>query len=175
VLVSDASRRTRKLNAYVSGIGGTRRVVLWDTLLDSPRDEIEIVVAHELGHRRMRHVLLATLLGMSGTVAFVVVLRLVRPTPEPHDAAFVMLLGTVLELAALPLASALSRRWERAADRFSLTLTGNRGAFEHLHRRLATANLADLDPPKPLYYWVFSHPTPPERLRDAASALDRHH
>src|SRR5205085_4164203 len=66
VLVADASRRTRKANAYVSGIGRTRRVVLWDTLLDWQRDELEVVVAHELGHRRMRHVVHGTLLAMGG-------------------------------------------------------------------------------------------------------------
>jgi STE24 endopeptidase len=174
VLVSDASRRTRKVNAYVSGIGGTRRVVLWDTLLDSPREEVEVVVAHELGHRRMRHVLVGTLLGMAGAAGFVAVLRLVLPRPRPHDAALVLLLATALELAVLPLLSAISRRWERSADHFSLFLTGDGCAFERLHRRLATANLADLDPPKPVYYWLFSHPTPPERLRDAREMLDRH-
>src|SRR5204863_6874689 len=51
VLVADASRRTTKQNAYVSGGGHTRRVVLWDTLLEAPPEEIELVVAHELGHR----------------------------------------------------------------------------------------------------------------------------
>jgi STE24 endopeptidase len=175
VLVSDASRRTRKVNAYVSGIGRTRRVVVWDTFLESPSDELEVVVAHELGHRRMRHVLQGTLLGMGAAVVFVAVLRPLRPHPEPSDAAFVLLLAGVLELAALPVLSALSRRWERAADRFSLLLTRDGDAFQRLHRRLATSNLADLDPPKPLYYWVFTHPTPPQRLVAAKEVLDRQH
>jgi Zn-dependent protease with chaperone function len=116
VLVADASKRTRKVNAYVSGIGPTRRVVLWDTLLDAPRDEVEVVVAHELGHRRMRHVLHGTLLAVGGVVVFVVVLRLLLPRPSPDDAALVLLVGTALELLALPLGSAVSRRWERTAD-----------------------------------------------------------
>src|SRR5438045_327347 len=56
VLVSDASRRTTKSNAYVSGLGATRRVVLWDTLLESVGErEVKLVIAHELGHRRERH------------------------------------------------------------------------------------------------------------------------
>jgi STE24 endopeptidase len=175
VLVADASRRTTKQNAYVSGIGRTRRVVLWDTLLDVPPQEVELVVAHELGHRRMHHVRQSTILAMAGAVAFVAVLRLVRPHPEPHDAALVLLLGTVLELAALPLGAAVSRRWERAADRFSLAVVGDPAVFEALHRRLALANLADLRPPKWLYYAVFTHPTPPQRLAAAKQTLDRHH
>jgi Zn-dependent protease with chaperone function len=173
VLVADASRRTTKVNAYVSGIGRTRRVVVWDTLLSAPRDELEVVVAHELGHRRMRHVSRGTALAMLGAALFVVVLRLVRPHPQPHDAALVLLLGALIELVTLPFGSALARRWERAADRFSLRLTDDGGAFARVHRRLALANLSDLNPPKWLYYALFTHPTPPERLADAAMALDR--
>src|SRR5205085_9915599 len=74
VLVADASRRTRKVNAYVSGIGRTRRVVLWDTLLErAGTPELRLVVAHELGHRRDRHVLKGTLLAMAGAVVAVLV------------------------------------------------------------------------------------------------------
>src|SRR5262245_23343176 len=69
VLVADASRRTRKVNAYVSGLGATRRVVLYDTLLQKvPQAELEVVVAHELGHRRARHVAKGTALAMLGAV-----------------------------------------------------------------------------------------------------------
>ena len=175
VLVADASRRTTKQNAYVSGIGRTRRVVVWDTLLDVPPEEVELVVAHELGHRRMRHVAQGTALAMLAAVVFVAVLRLVRPHPQPHDAALVLLLGTLLELPAAPLGAALSRRWERAADRFSLAVVGDARIFEALHRRLALANLADLQPPKWLYYALFTHPTPPQRLAAAKTTLDRHH
>jgi STE24 endopeptidase len=150
-------------------------VVVWDTLLEAPPDEIELVVAHELGHRRLRHVARATVLAMAGAVVFVLVLWLVRPHPSAGDAALVVLFGTVLELVALPAGAALSRRWERAADRFSLAVVPSLGVFDRLHRRLATANLADLDPPKWLYYAVFTHPTPPQRLRDAHLTLDRHH
>jgi len=167
ILVADASRRTTKTNAYVSGIGRTRRVVLWDTLLATPADQIAVVLAHELGHRVRRHVAALTALGMAGSAGFVVVLRLLRPHPVPRDPAFILLLGLVLELAVLPLGSALLRRFERAADRFSLDLTGDRAAYQALHHQLARANLSDLTPPKWLYYWMFSHPTPLQRLSDA--------
>jgi Zn-dependent protease with chaperone function len=164
ILVADASRRTTKVNAYVSGIGSTRRVVLWDTLLATPADQVAVVLAHELGHRVKRHVAIFTALLMAGAAGFVLVLRLVLPHPEPEDTALILLLALVLELAALPAGSALSRRFERTADRFSLDLTGDRAAYQALHHDLAVANLSDLRPPKWLYYWTFSHPTPPERL-----------
>jgi STE24 endopeptidase len=166
ILVADASRRTTKTNAYVSGIGRTRRIVLWDTLLATPADQIAVVLAHELGHRVRRHVACLTAVAMAGAAAFVVALRLARPQPVPRDTAFILLLGLVLELAALPLGSALRRRFEHAADRFSLELTGDRAAYRALQHELARANLSDLQPPKWLYYWMFSHPTAPERLSD---------
>ena len=167
ILVADASRRTNRQNAYVSGIGRTRRVVLWDTLLAAPPGEIAVVLAHELGHRVHRHVAASTGLAMAGAALFVLVVRLFRPHPRPADSAFVLLLGLLAELAALPLLSALSRRFERAADRFALALTGDPASARALHERLGRENLADLVPPKWLYYWMFSHPTPPERLRDS--------
>jgi STE24 endopeptidase len=167
ILVADASRRTTKTNAYVSGIGRTRRVVLWDTLLETPQDQVAVVLAHELGHRVRRHVAALTALTMASAGGFVLVLRALRPHPVPRDTAFILLLGIAGQLAVLPAASALLRRFERAADRFSLELTGDRAAYEGLHHDLATANLSDLRPPKWLYYWVFTHPTPPERLADA--------
>jgi STE24 endopeptidase len=170
VLVADASRRTSKQNAYVSGIGRTRRIVVWDTLLEAPEQEIELVVAHELGHRHHRHVAILTALAMAAVVVYVVLLRLVRPHPEPHDAALVLLLAGALEFVALPFASALSRRFERAADRFSLTAMAEKDAYIQVHRRLALTNLADLDPPKLPYLLVFSHPTPPERLSAVADS-----
>jgi STE24 endopeptidase len=167
ILVADASRRTTKANAYVSGIGRTRRVVLWDTLLATPHDQVAVVLAHELGHRVRRHVAIFTALLMAGAAGFVLVLRAVLPHPVPDDTALILLLGLALQLVALPAGSALSRRFERTADRFSLQLTGDEPAFRALHRTLAVANLSDLQPPKWLYYWMFSHPTPPERLDSA--------
>jgi STE24 endopeptidase len=140
--------------------------VLWDTLLETPQDHVAVVLAHELGHRVRRHVVTLTALTMAGAAGFVLVLHALRPHPVPRDTAFILLLGLAGQLALLPAASALLRRFERAADRFSLDLTGDRAAYDALHHDLATTNLADLQPPKWLYYWMFSHPTPPERLSD---------
>ena len=73
----------------------------------------------------------------------------------------------LLELAALPFETWLSRRWERTADRFAVELTSDPTTMERMHRRLALANLADLDPPRPVYVLLFTHPTPPERIAAA--------
>ena len=167
VLVADASRRTTKLNAYVSGLGRTRRVVLFDTLLAAAGEpEVRLVVAHELGHRRDRHVAKFTLLGMLGAAAAVALVWAVLGTrvAAPSELPLALLLLLALELAAMPAGAWLSRRWERAADRCSLELTGDAAAFERAHVELARRNLSDLAPPRLAYLLLFSHPTAPERL-----------
>lgn len=173
VLVQDASRRTRKANAYVSGLGSTRRVVVADTLLEQATDaEVRVVVAHELGHRRARHVLVGTLLAMAGAVtATVVVWALLGPTvADPHRLPLLLLIGLAGAVVSLPALSAISRRWERSADRFALELTGDRNAYLDAFRRLARVNLSDLDPPPLVYVLLFSHPTPAERIAAATVA-----
>jgi Zn-dependent protease with chaperone function len=170
VLIEDTSRRTRKANAYVTGFGRTRRLVVSDTLLaDASPREIHVVVGHELGHRRMRHVLLGTLLSLAGAIATALVLWALLGTgvADPHRLPLLLLVALGLMLVATPAANALSRRWERDADRFALELTGDRAAYEQTFRRLATSNLIDLDPPKLVYVFLFTHPTPPQRLAAA--------
>ncbi len=181
VLVADASRRSRKANAYVSGLGRTRRLVLYDTLLTrASTAEVGLVLAHELGHRRARHLMKGALLGMVGLASFVLVLWALLRWPDlrgaigvpggagdPRIVPFILLLTTALQIPATPLAAALSRRWERQADRFSLELTHDLAAFEGTQRSLATTNLSDLDPPRSIYLAFFSHPTAVERIEAA--------
>ena len=180
VLVADASRRTKKENAYVSGLGRTRRVVVYDTLLTrGGAREVRLVVAHELGHRRLRHVARGTALAVAAmAVAVAVLWGLLRPHAvlgatgaagpgDPRVIPFVLFVATALQVVGLPFESALSRRWESAADRFSLELTGDLAAFVASHRGLAVSNLLDLDPPRLAYVLAFSHPTPPERIAAA--------
>ena len=183
VLVADASRRTTKLNAYVSGLGATRRVVLFDTLLEqASTPEILTVVAHELGHRRYRHVAAGTAVAMGGVAAIVLALWALLSSGAVLDAidatgpgdarvaAFALLVGSLLGIVGAPLQAALSRRWEYACDRFALEQTGDLAAFESAFGRLSEANLPDPAPPRLVYLWLFSHPTIPERLEAARLA-----
>ena len=180
VLVADASRRTTKQNAYVSGLGRARRLVLYDTLLkDGEPRELRLVLAHELGHRRAGHLVKGTVLAVAGTAVFVLLLWVLLQWPglldalgvdgpgDPRIVPFVLLLGAVLRIVGTPLGASVSRRWEREADRISLELTGDPKAFEQMLRKLACANLADLDPARLTYLALFSHPTPPERIAAA--------
>ena len=167
VLVADASRRTRRQNAYVSGLGRTRRVVVFDTLVEaaSPR-RIALVVAHELGHRRERHVAKLTAHAMAGAAGAVLLgwAVLGSRVGDPRRLPLVLFGGLVLELLALPLLAAVSRRFEREADVASLDLTRDLEAFEDAHRELARSNVSDLEPPRLVYLALFTHPTPPERI-----------
>jgi STE24 endopeptidase len=101
---------------------------------------------------------------MGGAAGGVLVLWAVLGTPGPSDYPRAALLLLALELVGLPLGAWISRRWERAADRFSLALTNDRDAFVEAHVALARSNLSDLDPPRLVYLLLFTHPTPPERL-----------
>ena len=170
VLVADASRRTNKVNAYVSGLGASRRVVVWDTLLEaSDPDGVALVVAHELGHRKLRHVAKLTTAAMTAAVAVTLVLRGVLTTPRGRDLPVVLLVVVASEGVLLPLISALSRRFERQADLFALRTTGELTTFERVMTTLARRNLGDLAPPRWAYLLMFSHPTAPERLALARS------
>jgi STE24 endopeptidase len=168
ILVADASRRTTKVNAYVSGLGASRRVVLWDTLLAGEDGTgVGVVLAHELGHRRLRHVAKFSAVAMALAAAVVVLLRLVLGTPHADDLPVVMLLVLAAEAVIAPFFTALSRRYERQADAFAIEVTGDVPSFVRMMADLARKNLSDLAPPKLVYLFLFSHPTPRERVASA--------
>ncbi|MEV4482171.1 M48 family metallopeptidase [Micromonospora coxensis] len=180
VLVADASRRTKAVNAYVSGLGPTRRVVVYDTLLrEATPAEVTSVVAHELGHARDRDVAVGTLTGALGAAAVVVGLYLlgswgpltrlagVDSVAEPRAFGLLIALVTLAGLIAAPVQAAVSRRVEARADAHALALTGDPATFEAMQRRLAGVNLADPDPPRWEYLWSASHPSTVERMAAA--------
>jgi STE24 endopeptidase len=180
VLVSDASRRTRAVNAYVSGLGPTRRIVVFDTLLrEAPPEEVESVVAHELGHARDRDVVTGTLIGALGTAAAVVALYLlgdwagllrragVDSIAEPRAVALLVAVTALAGIVATPVQAIVSRRIEARADAHALALTGDPATFEAMQRRLAGVNLADPDPPAWEHRYFASHPSIVERVAAA--------
>ncbi|MEW2381985.1 M48 family metallopeptidase [Micromonospora sp. NPDC047707] len=180
VLVADASRRTRAVNAYVSGLGPTRRIVVYDTLLrEAGPAEVTAVVAHELGHAKDRDVAVGTLTGALGAAAAVVALYLlgssgpllrlagVDSVAQPRAFPLLVALVTVAGLLSAPAQALMSRRVEARADAHALALTGDPAAFEAMQRRLAGINLADPDPPRLEYLYSASHPSTVERIAAA--------
>ena len=181
VLVADASRRTTTLNAYVSGFGSTRRVVLYDNVIDDlPRDQILSIVAHELGHAHHDDVLTGSILAALGTTLGIGLLGLslsfVRrrhgalrdPTVVPLVLALVAL-GTLL---SSPVNNGLSRLIETRADVASLQATRNPSAFIAMQRELDLHSLSD-NPVRWSQFWFGSHPTTMERIAIARQLGER--
>ncbi len=174
----DASRRTTALNAYVNGLGHSKRVVLYDNLInDLPRDQVLQVVAHELGHQHhddlLRGLLWLALVAPAGTLLAQRLSESIGrreglgdPGTAPTAAALpAIALAVAIVSFGLGVASnALSREVEASADGFSLDLTRDPAAHIALERRLAITNLADPDPPRALQLLFGTHPTTRERI-----------
>jgi STE24 endopeptidase len=166
----DASRRTTAANAYVTGLGPTKRVVLFDTLLDRyNRDEIRVVVAHELAHVRHRDVPRSVL--YAAAVAPATALAVQRLSwalsPARATAAALPALALAAALVSAPvglIGNRLSRAVERRADAFSLELAKAPEAFVSFERTIALQNVADLEPPGWVSKLLATHPPTAERI-----------
>ena len=183
VFVVDASRRTTGTNAFVTGLGNTKRVVLYDTLMErfTPA-QVRLVVAHELAHVKhrdlLRSMLWAALVAPAGTYA-------VRDLSELLAGPAKATAGTPGYLPALALALAivgagggvianqLSRRVEERADAFALELTGEPLEFIAMEQQLALTNVADPDPPRVLSWLAASHPSTIDRIGTAVAYSER--
>ncbi len=173
----DAGKRSGHSNAYFTGLGKTRRIVLYDTLIDShEHDEVVAVLAHEIGHFRLRHVLKSIMLGLP---ILLIVLYFTQRLAEwdllyttfgldrawPYSALFIIaVFWQNVWFFFRPPAAALSRRFERDADAFASRLLGSTVSLSIALKRLAVHNFANLNP-HPFYVWFnYSHPPLMERL-----------
>jgi STE24 endopeptidase len=185
--VADESRRSTRDNAYVAGLGATRRIVLFDTLLEHPVDTVEQVVAHELGHWRRHHLRKQVAVAAAAIAVAFAALWLVSEWTWLLDAAGLDAeragvtdgTGTLLgDPAALPLLTLVtgagfavaglltafvSRAFEREADLEAVELLARPDLLADMHRRIHVKNLADLDP-TPFRYLVLTHPPAAERI-----------
>ncbi len=175
VFKMDMSRRTKAANAALTGIGNTRRIVIGDTLLDEfTSDEIETVLAHELGHHVHKDI--PWLIGF-GTLTTLVGLYLASlgmnwaagafgfsgPADIAGFPAFFIILG-LYGLVMMPVENAFSRWREHLADEYALQSTGKKEAFASAFTRLANQNLGEIDP-EPWVVWLFyDHPPLGERI-----------
>ena len=174
----DASRRTTAANAYVGGLGHSKRVVLYDNLLSSfPRDQVRLVVAHELGHQKNndlpRGLLWLAIVAPAGTLlAQRLAERFGRRfgmddpaiKPGPIVIPAVALAVTLVSLGLGSASNVLSRQVEARADAFALDLTRDPASFVQFERRIALRNVTDTDPPGLLHALFDTHPTIRERI-----------
>jgi STE24 endopeptidase len=174
----DASRRTTAANAYVGGLGDTKRVVLYDTLLERfPPEQVRSVVAHELAHQAHRDIWRGlawlALVAPAGTFLAQALAERIgarqglgdpRLRPGPAALPALALALAVVSFALGSASNALSRKVEARADSFALSLTRDPAAFIDLERRLALVNLSDPTPPQWLHTLFGTHPTTVERI-----------
>jgi STE24 endopeptidase len=181
VLVMDASRRTARHNAYFTGLGRTKRVVIWDTLLADYEPAATLaVIAHELGHWRRRHLQRMLAVSAAAMLPGLYVLQRLLAAPGVHSWAgiggagdpaavpVVLLAVSLMQTLWLPFTLWLSRAWERQADLDALAWSDDAGAFTGMQQTLAVRNLSDLAPSR-FAYALASHPPAAERMALAAA------
>ncbi len=174
----DAGRRSRHTNAYFTGLGKSKRIVLFDTLLSShPHDEILAVLGHEIGHYKQRHILKQLIIfELSMLVGFYLAYLLIDwkeiyttfgfSAVHPYVGLFLLsIFWGKIGFFLKPLYMAVSRNFEKAADLFAVRLLGTGKSLATALKRMASDNLSNLNP-HPLYVWFnYSHPPILERLR----------
>jgi STE24 endopeptidase len=176
----DAGRRSSTVNAYVNGIGSSKRVVIYDNAIrDLSPIEFRALVGHELGHvkandltRGVTFALLVIPLGVLFVqLASAAILR--RNDDDPRGPALIPALALTMTLAVFVLqvpGNALSRQVEAKADRYSIHLTGDSRGLVDLQVGLAKANLSDVDPPAVWQFLFGTHPTTFDRIAIAEGA-----
>ena len=180
ILVSDSSKRTTAANAYVSGFGKTRRLVVWDTTTDSlDTDEVAAIAAHELGHAARRDVLVGTVFAAVGAALGVAVLAAalhwsplldaagVAHAADPRSQALVRAVLVVIGLVGEPWGLAFSRHIEARADGYALDLFRAPDTIVRMERALAVQNIADLEPRRWEVILRYTHPPIPDRIAHA--------
>ena len=174
----DMSRRTKAANAALTGIGNTRRIVLGDTLIDEfSTDEIETVLAHELGHHVHRDIPFLIAFGTISTTLSLYIASLaldwavgyfgfIGPADIAAFPALLLIFGAY-SLITMPIENAVSRWRENMADDYALQSTGKNQAFASAFTRLANQNLGEVDPEKWVVWMFYSHPPLGERIAKA--------
>jgi STE24 endopeptidase len=187
VLVMDASRQGSHTNAYFTGFGATRRIVLYDTLLENHTPaEIEVILAHEIGHWQHRHIAIGLTLGsvalLIGLYLLSCVLRwainrrpfMLHSPADPAGLPLILLLAFAGSLLTQPVENAISRHFERQADWTALELTRQPEVFIAAERQLARDNKSNLVPNPLAVFWFATHPPAWERI-DMAREWEQKH
>lgn len=181
VLIMDASSRTTKANAYFAGLGKTKRIVFYDTLLkDYPLDEIRAVAAHEIAHWKEGHILKGLGFGAAGSFfLFALLYFLLRTTVTggigrtPHTLVLVLLFFSLISFIGSPLENYISREMEKEADRVAVGLTGDYSAAVRLQLDLARKNLSDPAPPAFIKWYSYTHPDILSRIANIEKSLEQ--
>lgn len=177
--VEEVSADTEQANAYAYGLGPSRRVVLWDTMLLPPfsQEEQEVVVAHELAHHSQRHLgeglAWFALLAVPGAWILMRVTRRRGGMGAPEAIPLALLVVAVFQLATAPLANHISRRMEAEADWKALEVTRDPAGLEGVMRGFSSQSLGDPDPPAWVQLMTGTHPALADRVAMARAWAER--
>lgn len=170
------SKNTKKANAAFTGLGKTKRIILGDTLIDNfSDDEVETVIAHELGHYKKKHLLLNIIIGTVNSFLTLFIISLAygslvkalnfNSISDIGSLPLILLCGMLIGLFQTPISNFISRKFEYQADKYAIEVTKNKNAFVSALKKLAEQNLADSNP-NPFVEWFFySHPSIKKRIR----------
>lgn len=185
IFTCDRHKQTKEINAYVTGLGSSARVVLWDTTIEKlPPEQVLCVVAHELGHYVLKHVYWGCAIGVLISLCLVPINIWITPMifknappawkiSSLQDIAGIPLLllcVSILVFSAEPFINGYSRGIEHDADVFGLKLFKNKVAFASTFAALSRDNLAEPNPPALVELWLFSHPSLGERIRSSLTS-----
>ena len=182
IFTMDMSKQTKKANAMFTGLGNTKRIVLGDNLINEfTADEIEVVIAHEMGHNLKHHIwwgilFSAILLGIGFLIIHLIGPRIITrfrnrlKIENMADVAglpLILLIFVIYGIITMPIGPAFSRQMERQADKFALDMTYNKEAFISTMDKLAYINLADPDPSPTIEFLLYDHPPISKRIKFA--------
>ena len=191
ILVADKSRQTHETNAYVTGIGSSARIVLWDTTIQKmPQDQVLAIVGHEMGHYVLRHVLWGFVMTIGGLLVLLPLAQMflewllrrfgprwqVKSLGDIAAAPMLLLTVSLFSFLLAPLTNGISREIEHQADVYGLQVTGNPPALARAFVSLSEQNLSDPNPPAFVKFWLLDHPALKDRIDFALgrkSAADR--
>jgi STE24 endopeptidase len=182
IFTMDMSKQTKKANAMFTGLGNTKRIVLGDNMVEEfTTDEIEVVIAHEMGHNLMHHIWQGIIFsGIMAAIGFLII-HLIGPgvitrfrnrlkIDDMADVAslpLILLIFTLYGIVTMPVFPAISRHMERQADRFALNMTQNTEAFVSTMDKLAYMNLSDPNPIPVIEFLLYDHPSISKRIKFA--------
>ncbi|MEH6974100.1 M48 family metallopeptidase [Bacillus sp. JJ675] len=184
----DMSKKTNALNAYVTGIGANKRIVLWDTTLNKLNEpEILFIMAHEMGHYVMKHVYKGLagylLLSLAGLYVIAKLYKWIirrygnslhiKGSTDFAALPLLLLLTGVLTFTASPFTNAVSRHQEKAADEYAVELTKNKKAAVTAFQELSKAGLSEANPPFLVKIFKYGHPTIMERIQNVEQKADK--
>ena len=171
----DMSKNTKKANAAFTGLGKSKRILLGDTLLENfSEEEIETVIAHELGHYKHKHIIKNIIIGTASSFLTLYIIAFLYETMLPlfgfnsilqiPALPIIALCGTLIGLIQTPLTNILSRKFEYQADEYAISTTKKTDAFVTTLEKLTEQNLGDKDPHPFVEWYFYSHPSIKKRI-----------